>query len=369
VKKLSAKQRWWLKRKGTLLRKKKRPIHGRKKQLRNQTSNSATEYLQSLSSKGVLNYSRDKNGIYINMPDSFNLHKDYNQSIAPLLAIRQLSEIRHRHRRTPLRWINFDFIRRMSTSASLILAAELDVWNRSINRRLKAKPDNWDQDIKRQFCELGLFKLLGLDEPSHYTSNEGSKKLVKYFVGGADDSSLAKELREKIEDLVGGTIKRQELFQGISEAITNVTHHAYPGNNLHKLWWMTASFDKETRRLKVVFYDRGISIPKSLPRSSLWEQARGYLTKHGLHLKDDANLIKAAMEMGRTETGKSNRGKGLQDLLDFTKSYKNGFLSILSRHGQYKFNFDSAEKIELKQLDYKMPGTLIVWSVCLPANE
>lgn len=253
----------------------------------------------------------------------------------------------------------------MSTSASLVLAAELDIWNRKVNHKLRARADNWNAKIKHQLCELGFFDLMGIKKPETFQLTDGSKELVKYYVGGSDDARLARELRVKIEKMAGKQIRKHELFQGLSEAITNVSNHAYLTGSLYKLWWMTASFNKYDKRLKVVFYDRGITIPKRLPRSTLWERARHYIGLNGLLASDDADMIKAAMEMGRSATGEAHRGKGLQDLLEFIKSYEGGFLSIFSGNGSYTYMHGEKKKAETRRLKYRMPGTLIIWSVDL----
>ena len=319
--------------------------------------------------RGELKAAMDGGNVTIEMPDKLDFHKHYEESIAPILAIREILNARHaRYKTARLKYIDFDPIKSMSTSASLVLAAELDIWNRSRMVRVQANPGGWDETIMRQFCELGFFELLGIKKPTGVVVPPAEKEIIKYFVGGPDDVNMAKDLRMKIEELVGASVKKHELFQGLSEAITNVSQHAYPGKNLHRYWWMTASFKRSTNQLKVVFYDRGVTIPASLPRSGLWEHARNFISMNGLLFNDDAHLIKAAMEMGRSGTLKAHRGKGLQDLLEFIKSYGKGFLSILSGNGTYKYSLEKEETTHIARLQNRMPGTLIVWSVNLPSK-
>ncbi|MGC6744878.1 hypothetical protein ACP0HM_10080 [Escherichia coli] len=49
-------------------------------------------------------------------------------------------------------------------------------------------------------------------------------------------------------------------------------------------------------------------------------------------------MLKAAVEIKRSSTGEEDRGKGLQDLLEFIKQRGEGYLSIMSGKGLYKYS-------------------------------
>lgn len=64
-----------------------------------------------------------------------------------------------------------------------------------------------------------------------------------------------------------------------------------------------------------------------------------YLSKLPLaERKRDEQLLKAAVEIKRSSTGEEDRGKGLQDLLEFIKQRGEGYLSIMSGKGLYKYS-------------------------------
>ena len=81
--------------------------------------------------------------------------------------------------------------------------------------------------------------------------------------------------------------------------------------------------------LTIMFYDEGIGIPKSLPRT----YPEIFRSLGGL-LNDDAQLIQAATKIKRSSTNKKNRGRGLKDIKDYVKSVNNGMLKILSQRGE-----------------------------------
>lgn len=158
------------------------------------------------------------------------------------------------------------------------------------------------------------------------------------------------------------------MHSGLTEAITNVSHHAYPDSEGYstedKNWYLTGSYNNETKELKIVFYDQGIGIPKSLPASEVWEKVLSVLSRLPVvERKRDEVLLKAAVELERTSTKESDRGKGLQDLLEFIRQRKNGYLSILSLKGLFKYSMsDGKEEIKTEHFDKPVSGTLIIWS-------
>ena len=178
---------------------------------------------------------------------------------------------------------------------------------------------------------------------------------------------LAQELRIQIEETIGAKIKKLELFGGLSEAITNVSHHAYHKDATFKQWWLSASYDQTTQRLCVTFYDQGMGIPVTLPKSK-WAA----LITDLFALNKDSQRIEAAMIVGRSSTDLPERGKGLADLLEFAKAYDSSTLAIFSLHGKYTVNArkNGPEAIltsEKYDFERSIGGTLIEWSVQLPS--
>ncbi len=81
---------------------------------------------------------------------------------------------------------------------------------------------------------------------------------------------------------------------------------------------------------------------------------------------NDAALLRAAMGIDRTSTGDIDRGKGLADMQEFIKQRKNGYLSILSKYGLFKYSNDNGtETTKSETLESPILGTLIIWKTVL----
>lgn len=335
-----------------------------------------SRWLQEAIDRG-LNVKIHKNRrVVLELPEKMNFYQDYELTTLHLMAIRHLStKSRRSVKKYRLSSVNFDRLKSISTSAALVLTAELSKWDDTIRQKLTPRTDNWDDNIFRQLHELGFFGLFNRQPTKQILPNETTNeniKLVKYIKGECGDTRKTRELKQAIIDIIGeGVSKWTFLHGGIDEAITNVTHHAYPEDTKfyqkEKQWYLTGSYNSDTRQLKVVFYDQGIGIPKSLPTSKVWEKALDVLSVLPLaDRKKDAAMLKAAVQLDRTSTEKTDRGKGLQDLLEFVRKRGNGYLSILSAKGLYKLTLKgSQETSKSEHFLNAIDGTLIIWNVTL----
>jgi hypothetical protein len=276
--------------------------------------------------------------------------------------------------------VNLDYVESISTSASLVLTAELSRWDDHIANRLRASDTTkWHPEVLRQLIDVGFFNIFpGCKELTEdmTTGNESSLRVVQYIKGSSGEVEKHRVLKKSIADLVPGNNipKWHFMATGISEAITNVGHHAYPEySNVHdddKNWYMGGSYDKSTNEMRIVFYDQGVSIPKSLPNSKIKEKAldalkklTGSRTMSGLH---DEALLQAAVQIDRTRTEANDRGKGLADLLNYIEQSKSGYISILSRKALYKFTYkDGSRSVKTERFRNPIEGTLIIWKVNL----
>ena len=298
----------------------------------------------------------------IDLPERLDFEENFELTASKFHALRKASIAR-----VPINKLNFDKIRYISPAAALVLASEVDRWSQRLGRRLRALVDTWDGEIKRLLYEMGYFELLRISKP--YMDGQPKKVTFLHFIRGSSDirdqGSLAKELRKKIESIVGMEINRHLLFEGLSEAISNVGQHAYPPSNVigrKKQWWLSASYDRQERRLVVMFYDQGDGIPRTLPTKWI----------HFESLKDifgrmsDSEKIEAAVEYGSTATRRPERGKGLQNLIAFARAHDEGKLSIYSLKGLYRITpSDNAARPIRRNHTASIGGTLIEWSVKL----
>tara|TARA_R110001599_G_C12155006_1_gene651804 strand:+ start:41 stop:463 length:423 start_codon:yes stop_codon:yes gene_type:complete len=132
-------------------------------------------------------------------------------------------------------------------------------------------------------------------------------------------------------------------------------------------WYLTGAFNDKTRELKIVFCDQGIGVPASLPTSKIWEKVLDSIAKvPSVNRRKHATLLKAAMEVSRTSTDKTDRGKGLPDMKEFIRQRGAGYLALMSGHGLYKLTVNkNGETHKTDTLNHPVEGTLIIWRVQL----
>ena len=320
----------------------------------------------------------DRAEVILYLPEKLNFSNDYEKTALHFDAIRRLvSNPGYVRSALKLKSVNFDSVKFISTSASIVLTAELSRWDDISRGGLIPDLDNWHPPIIAQLIEVGFFNLFrnpNINIEKYANHNLSNLRLVPYIKGHFGDNYKRRELEDEIVKLVGDQINKWKILSsGLSEAITNVTHHAFPPNykvgEEDKNWYMGGSYDTVSRDLRIVFFDQGIGIPKSLPASKVWEQILSFFAKLNIPFIDrrkDAVLLRAAVEYERTSTNKSDRGKGLQDFLDFINERNNGYLSILSQKGLFKYTMTNG-KARSKIESFKNPirGTLIIWKVRL----
>lgn len=300
----------------------------------------------------------------IDLPEYFNLHTNTDETLEIMGKFRKILD-----KVTPrLRKLNFDAIKNINASSALMLAAEIEVWNTKSERKLSPSYSTWDKKIKHLLCEMGFFELLKLPPLEDLQSFDKNTTFLKFISGIKSEGQKAKELRENIEKVLGKELENKlHLFEGLSEAFTNTTQHAYDESDAKvNKWWITSAYQKNEKKLIVSMYDRGKSIPTTMHTGKKWvfldERKQ---TKHDKLLKIAMEDSFNNKEMTRTNTQQKNRGKGLRQLLDFIKD--KGKLTIISNKGYCAFQVknDKLSVVEQKELKYPLKGTLIEWDIDL----
>ena len=213
----------------------------------------------------------------------------------------------------------------------------------------------------------GFYKLLGVKS----RKNMGpTSKLTRFIRFKSDQKPNSAEIPKLRDELLGSDLQMpgavaRLIFKALSEAMTNVNHHAYKTksirvSSLGGRWWMVANLSARTRLFTLAFYDAGVGIPKTLPRKYHIEKIRGVLSLLPGVQPDDGQMIRAAMELGRTRTEASNRGKGLMDLAKLIDSVGEGALRIHSRSGS--FVHTPTKEIHKNHTGF-IEGTLIEWQL------
>lgn len=266
--------------------------------------------------------------------------------------------------------VDFTSAEQVTPAGALMLVAAFDRWRETLpERRLRAVSLNkWNPDVRRKLKEMGFFEVLGSSCDIEDEAPPDADRYLPFLTGLGSEGDQAKALRKSIESLGPELADSGALYDGLVEAMTNVKQHAYIHGDDVKRWWMSASVNVAKNKLTVMFLDHGAGIPATLPRSRIWEQARGFLAKLGADaFQDDARLIQAALSIERSRTGHDYRGNGLrQDIKGYVESHEaRGRLRILSRRGRcvYEKDVGGLEKMDISRLETPLRGTFLEWTI------
>ena len=260
-----------------------------------------------------------------------------------------------------------------------MLLAELHIYTIENNTKLRARDNEWNNTVRNLLIdEMGFLKFLKVSPQSqHHSQQQGTKdEIFVNFVSGTrlDGQDVLKIIKEV--ERVSATEKIPQklhlpFYAGVSEAITNTHHHAYTSRVKKKpseRWWVSASFNVATGEVKVVCYDRGLTIPGTLRDSSETKLRKLGIKLLSLIKSDgsDHELMKISIQERKTSTKLPGRGRGLSELRNLIDQSKQGTLKIYSGKGivEYrKHSKDTEESVVSKSLPRRMNGTLVEWSI------
>ncbi len=282
-------------------------------------------------------------------------------------------------------YVDFSMLHDISLGAAVVLTAD---YNRLSNFIGEVPPTvdlhNWQASVVTRLNQLGFFSLLG-HVPSTDKLIEDGPTLTMRIVQGTNadelqtvDKSLqvlGKFLRLGNERSLDPTIVR--VLTTISEAITNVTQHAYTGAHVYEYrhinsFWVAATADRQSNTLTVVVYDQGATIPVTYPRLNLTARAIRFLRsaikgKQEFAHQHDGTYIRAAMRYGGSRTDETFRGKGLPQMFKLMKTIGSGQMSIRSRGGWCVQN--SVGRMTQGYADKSIGGTFVEWTFELGEAE
>ncbi|MER8626350.1 ATP-binding protein [Mesorhizobium sp. M1143] len=281
----------------------------------------------------------------------------------------------------------------ISTAASVVLAAEyqristlVDVVPPTVNL------NKWNPNVYAKLTQLGFFEILGIEKKVRPVVNESGKTRTMRIVRAQNLDAL-ESIDEALKQLAlfldpSDNLSENvivEFLTGLSEAITNVIHHAYadgmeiPDRHINSLW-VTATADRLENSMTVVVYDQGATIPVTYPKMERLEKVTRYVERairrrleralrrpSSSHpYEDDPTYIRAAMRYGGSRTDQRHRGLGLPQMFDALKRIGEGSLSVFSRGGWCKRTHNG--RFTSGALSYSIGGTLVEWSVKLPTQ-
>lgn len=288
-------------------------------------------------------------------------------------------------RRSISGYVDYANIEEISTAAAVVIAADYD---RLATIKSEAPPTvnlhKWSDPVFNKLLELGFFEIVGLVDsiPDRYI-DDGLTRTMS-IISGRDASQLeeaARHLKNLALLVRDGEIFDEELELAIntalSEAMANVARHAYPDGHHFRFrhvskWWVTAAADRPNRKLTIVIYDQGASIPVTFTGRKMSERAKSAFMRvfqgdSAFDFDNDSAYILGAMQRGNTQTTEPNRGLGLSNMKDLIDICGMGRLTIFSRGGVCEYA-DGTETY-WPSLPYSIGGTLIEWTIQLPGGR
>lgn len=292
-------------------------------------------------------------------PRHLSFEQDYEGVLKLIGSIREQSS-RLRNERI---YIDFTPIRTVTPSGALVLAAELDRWNSLLGklRFRRADTAKWAPNVRRLLGQMGFFDLLNLDRAPDLPS--GGSLYVKFRSGTKVDGAAVEELRQLDLEPFVSVPKERLLFAAVTEAMTNVVHHAYQGDHRGpEKWWLSAAH--EAGEVVILIYDQGTGIPKTLPLT-LGEQMRDWVPDS--LVAHDGKLIEVAHQLSRSGTGEPHRGRGLQrDVRRYIEAHEGqGTYRVISGRGEYTVPAGAGAEGRVDSLPRPLQGTLIEWRLKL----
>lgn len=218
--------------------------------------------------------------------------------------------------------------------------------------------------VSQVLQQIGFFSLIGA--PDGITPIDDDVVNWRFAHGRQVEGEKYEDVLADFDGAIAEPL-REDLFKGITEAMTNVVNHAYvlnrdDGLNItsSRQWWMFSQFKDAT--LTVVFLDLGAGIPRTLPlkKPNLWKK----LVRFGR--KFDSQAIDYAVKDSISRTLLENRGKGLGQIVRAVDLEPNGVMMIHSNNGVLV-----RKNGHTKRKDYSdsIFGTLIYWQIPLLKKE
>lgn len=286
---------------------------------------------------------------------------------------------------------DFAMIKRMTPAAALVVAALYDR-----HRTLSDSPmyvynlPDWKPEVRDALVRIGFFDILGLPPNKVFGVADPVTRIERFNSGAQLATEELGQLIERLLDYLMAahpdcltedeTAERtMKLYSALVEATENTRRHAYPqdfqdSNPVMPNWWLTGAITAAERKVTLVVYDQGISIPGSLAsdRKSQWaghSYVNRVLKRFAKGTFDDNDpasdhaKIRLAMRHGWTSTSEAHRGKGLPVVREAISHCRRGVLHILSRYGAYRE--ETGRRPESWHLSSPMPGTLVIWDLWL----
>jgi hypothetical protein len=214
--------------------------------------------------------------------------------------------------------------------------------------------------------QIGFLDCIGYDDDAAITPCE--EDVVHWHAtsgSGAEGEKYDAVVQDYLRNRIPGQFD-SALFKGVSEAMTNVSQHAYldflepERQREYKPWWMFSQIKDDV--LTVVFCDLGVGIPRTLPIRYSALKARLLTAATGKGR--DGKAIDLAIKESMSRTNKAHRGRGLGQITSSIIGCEGGKVIIFSNKGYYERS-NGSDLPTFGSITKSIGGTIISWQVPL----
>lgn len=214
--------------------------------------------------------------------------------------------------------------------------------------------------------QIGVFELIGA--AAGQTPVDDDVVSWKFAHGHRVEGQKYEDILAEYDGEIAPQL-RESLYNGITEAMTNVTGHAYelrrqdgyPSVESREWWMFSQAKDGE---LTVVICDLGAGIPRTLPLKQPGLVKRLTL----LGRSSDAQAIDSAVKLSMSRTALEYRGKGLGQIARAVAAHPRGEMAIHSNRGAI-VRKAGAPRFTMTLFADSILGTLIYWKLPLEPKE
>lgn len=350
-------------RRKNFLKTKKRKSTLKKRRFQTKESNDATS-IQENKYNSVT--ARDGN-LYLNAPRICSWNDNFSECMEFIEKIREWSRTgdskfikRHSHGNYNSLGIDFSDTKEISPPFALVVAAEISILKKTQNVDLvDGRINKWEKNVQKLLSDLGFFTAIEVKYKTeskipHYTTY-GFQEISRNQYSGTN--KMSDEFVSKVDNLLEGKINREQIYDGVVEAINNVMEHAYDGEKDEDTFWMTAIHDENLEELTIIIFDRGRGIPNSMKKSPKWIENLGIR----MEKSTDKNLLKKAFREG-TRTQKTHRGNGIPNMMEVIKGLKTSGNRLRIYSGKARGIYNGYNT-RTHKLEHNIKGTLVEWKL------
>ena len=284
------------------------------------------------------------------------------------------------------RYFDFTSVKKICPASALIISSCYFIYKKRGGKINVLDWEDWDEGVKDTLTKMGFFELLEF-KPIKTDKNLQDIPIKSFSSGSEANNTKITDHLQYVMQTADKKIpmdKERNLFKqalpAIWEASENSVRHAYPNaflKNGNDTWWFTGTFSSDAKKITLICYDKGISIPRHIKEADLQDKGRkmrkqirtaidrftAKIGKSEINNNLDHKRLEFATKSTVTSTEKDGSGRGLSRIAETINGFSYGEVKIMSRRASAVITKNKRSRFTL--LDTPIIGTLIIWKITL----